>query len=113
MELIENEITNHWELWIGDCKFCCFDTLERAELGRDLMSDLIEKAERNVGENELYRAGLSEAVAITERELITNALIENGYNKSAAARALKMKRTTLIEKYKKYERGAKKLIELA
>jgi DNA-binding NtrC family response regulator len=108
MEIIQNEITNLWELYIGDCKFCCFETRERAELGMDLIAELLAAST----EKRLYHHGLQEAVAITERELIAEALRRNDNNRSRAARDLKMNRSTLIDKYQRHEK-AKSLLGVA
>lgn len=49
--------------------------------------------------------GLSGLVAHFERELIERTLEETNGNKSMAAAALKIKRTTLVEKIKRFDRG--------
>ncbi len=51
-------------------------------------------------------AGLAEMVASYERELIERALAGANGNKAQAAEALRIKRTTLVEKIKRYEREA-------
>jgi DNA-binding NtrC family response regulator len=43
-------------------------------------------------------------VASIERELITRALDRTGGNKGQAARLLSLKRTTLVEKLKRFDR---------
>jgi DNA-binding NtrC family response regulator len=45
-------------------------------------------------------------VATVERELIERSLERTGGNKGAAARLLNLKRTTLVEKMKRFDRSA-------
>ena len=80
------------------------DTIKAEVLPDEIRFNNLQPEARSTGAfNNNEVTALKEATLITEKEVITNALVEANYNKSKAAKMLNIDRKTLYNKIKQYE----------
>lgn len=102
VEVVES--VGGWLLRIGDLSAGTYATREGAELWAEVIIEGMEARAELSGMVD-HGEALADRVRNFEMRILSNALHVAGQNHTQAARTLGIKRTTLVEKIKRYELG--------
>ena len=99
MELLKNDSTGYYDLYIGDILVCSFETEGKAHFFGDWFAEKLGRPTSIESSAELY--GLNHALENAERRVLKHALKLAKGNQARAARLLQINRTTFICKAKR------------